>query len=112
MSSDEPTLGEVARTLNRFVEDTQRRFSDLNTTIGIFVTRDLYEAHRAAMQEDIKELQAEMKAEQDRRADEKKTEQDRRSADRRMAHSALIGAALSLIVTVVAAALVLALGLK
>lgn len=119
---DEPTLGEVVRTLVRIERDfgtrldelqadTQRRFSELNTTIGIFVTRDLYEAHRTAMQEDLKELQAELKAEREARADERKTEQDRRAADRRMIVGALIGAALSLIVTITGAALVLALGL-
>lgn len=112
MPADEPTLGEVARTLNRFVEDTQRRFSELNATIGILVTRDLYEAHRTAMQEDIRELQAELKAEREERAADQKTERESRAADRRMVQGALIAAGLSLIVTVVAAALVLALGLK
>lgn len=97
MPPDEPTLGEVARTLDRFVEDTQRRFAELNTTIGILVTRDLYEAHRAAMQEDIAQIREDLK-----------TERDGKRADRRMVVSSLIAAGLSLIV----AALLLALGLK
>jgi hypothetical protein len=101
MPADEPTLGEVARTLNRFVEDTQRRFSELNATIGILVTRDLYEAHRTALLEDIAQLREELK-----------TDRDRKAADRRMVVGSLIAAGLSLIVTIVAAALVLALGLK
>ena len=101
MPADEPTLGEVARTLNRFVEDTQRRFAELNTTIGILVTRDLYEAHRTALLEDIAQLREELKGERDRKA-----------ADRRMILGAVIAAVLSLIVTIVGTALVLALGLK
>ncbi|PZG53120.1 hypothetical protein C1I98_06065 [Spongiactinospora gelatinilytica] len=101
MPAEEPTIGEVARTLNRFVEDTQRRFSELSTTIHILVTRDLYEAHRSAMQEDIAQLRDELKA-----------ERDRKTADRRMVVAALISAGLSLIVAIVAAALLLALGIK
>ena len=123
MPADEPTLGEVARTLNRFVEDTQRRFAELtadnqrryaelNTTIGILVTRDLYEAHRTALLEDIAQLRDELKAEREGRAADKKTDQDSRAADRRMVQGALIAAGLSLAVTLIAAALVLALGLK
>ncbi|MFG3439943.1 hypothetical protein ACGF0J_22070 [Nonomuraea sp. NPDC047897] len=102
----------MARTLNRFVEDTQRRFSELNTTIGILVTRDLYEAHRAAILDDLRQLQAELKAERDGRQADQKAEREGRAADRRMVHGALVAAALSLIVTIVAAAFVVALGLK
>lgn len=101
MPADEPTLGEVARTLGRFADDTRTRFAELNSTISLMVTRDLYEAHRAAMQDDIKDLQAELKA-----------ERERKSADRRMVVSSMVAAGLSLIVTIVAAALLLALGLK
>ncbi len=112
MPADEPTLGEVARTLARFADDTRSRFAELNTAIGLMVTRDLYEAHRAAMQEDIRELHAQLKAERDARAADEKADRDSRAADRRMIQGALIAAGLSLVVTVVAAALVLALGLK
>lgn len=112
MPADEPTLGEVARTLNRFVEDTQRRFAELTAdnqrryaeltaTIGILVTRDLYEAHRTALLEDIAQLREELK-----------TDRERKAAERRMVIGSIIAAILSIIVTVVAAALVLALGLK
>jgi len=108
---DEPTLGEVVRTLVRIERDfgtrldelqadTQRRFSELNTTIGIFVTRDLYEAHRSAMQDDIAELQGELRAERERRV-----------ADRRMVHSALLAAGLSLLVSIIGGALMAALKL-
>ncbi|MGP4092921.1 hypothetical protein [Nonomuraea sp. KM90] len=83
------------------MEDTQRRFSELNATIGILVTRDLYEAHRTALLEDIAQLREDLK-----------TERERKAADRRMVVGALIAAGLSLIVAIVAAALLLALGLK
>lgn len=93
----EPTLGEVARTLDRIESEFSRRFADLAQSVSLMITRDLYEAHRAAMQDDITDLRTQLTREADRRA-----------ADRRMVHGAFITASLSILVTVVGAALVIA----
>ncbi|MFE3452370.1 hypothetical protein ACFXJ8_25950 [Nonomuraea sp. NPDC059194] len=101
MSTDEPTLGEVARTLERFERTTNARFADLATSISLMITRDLYEAHRTALLEDIGQLREEMKADRD----DLKREQDRRTQDRRMVVSALIAAALAVLVGILNVAL-------
>ncbi|RBQ21631.1 hypothetical protein DP939_02660 [Spongiactinospora rosea] len=101
MPGEEPTIGEVGRTLSSFVLDTRERFAQLRASIDVMVTRDLYEAHRTAMQEDIVQLREELR-----------TERERKAADRRMVVAALISAGLSLVVAIVAAALLLALGIK
>ncbi|MFI6477349.1 hypothetical protein ACIBH1_05415 [Nonomuraea sp. NPDC050663] len=94
MSTEEPTLGEVARTLERFERTTNDRFASLATAISLMITRDLYEAHRTALLEDIGQIR-----------DELKREQDRRGADRRMVVSALIGAGLAVLVGILNLAL-------
>lgn len=97
----EPTLGEVARTLERLELEVSRRLDQLAAAMSQMVTRDLHEAHRAALQEDITELRGELRGERERRA-----------ADRRMIVGALLAAGLSLVVTIVGGALVIALGWK
>lgn len=101
MHNSEPTLGEVARTLERLEAEMSRRLDQLAQAMSQMVTRDLHDAHRAAMQEDIAEIREELRAERERRA-----------ADRRMVVSALLAAGLSVVVTIVSAALTIALGLK
>ncbi|MFI6813784.1 hypothetical protein ACIBG7_15290 [Nonomuraea sp. NPDC050328] len=51
------------------------------------VTRDLYEAHRTALLEDLSQIR-----------EEQKREKDGRAADRRMVLSALIAAALAFVI--------------
>lgn len=94
MSTEEPTLGEVARTLERFERTTNDRFASLATAISLMITRDLYEAHRTALLEDLGQIR-----------DELKREQDRRGADRRMVVSALIAAGLAVLVGILNVAL-------
>lgn len=84
------TIGEVARTLERFERTTNTRLSELATSLSLMVTRDLYDAHRAAMQDDINEVRAELKADRERKA-----------ADRRMVVSAFLAAALAVVVAVI-----------
>ena len=90
MPTDEPTLGEVARTLERFERATTARFADLATSISLMVTRDLYEAHRTALLEDMGQIREELK-----------TERDRRAADRRMVVGSVLSAALAVVVAIV-----------
>lgn len=104
----EPTMGELARTLERMDHELNRRDVELNrrlaevaATLSQMVARDLYEAHRTGMQEDINQLREELK-----------TERDRKTADRRMVISAFLAAALSLVVAIVGAALLIALKLN
>ncbi len=97
----EPTLREVALTLERIESEFTRRFADLANSVSLMVTRDLYEAHRAAIQDDIADLR-----------DQLKTERERKAADRRMVVSALLAAGLALLVAIVGAALLAGLKLK
>ncbi|MCC5580572.1 hypothetical protein IMZ11_33640 [Microtetraspora sp. AC03309] len=96
-TTGEPTLYELARTLERMDTELNRRLAEVAQTISQMVTRDLYEAHRAGLVEDIAQLREELKA-----------ERDKKTADRRMVVGALLAAGLSLIVTIVGAALVIA----
>jgi len=77
-----------------------RRLAELAQAVSQMVTRDLYEAHRSAMHDDIAELRGELRAERERRV-----------ADRRMVHSALLAAGLSLLVSIIGGALMAALKL-
>lgn len=104
----EPTLGELARTLERMDVELNRRDVELNRrlaevaqALSQMVARDLYEAHRTSMQEDINELRQELK-----------NERDKKTADRRMVISAFLAAGLSLVVAIVCAALLAALKLQ
>lgn len=101
---EEPTLGEVVRTLQRFEAEVSRRLDDLADRFERTVAADVYEAHRQAMLADIAGAKSEVSELRDELAEEKKE----RRADRRM----YIGSLLSLVVAVVAAALIVALGLK
>lgn len=94
MPAGEPTLGEVARTLERFEKAANARFAELNAAISLMVTRDLYEAHRQAMERDISELWAELKGEREKRA-----------ADRRMVVGTLLTAVLAVVVGILNVAL-------
>ncbi|MFI6909868.1 hypothetical protein ACIBKY_52010 [Nonomuraea sp. NPDC050394] len=94
MSAEDPTLGEVARTLERFERTTNDRFASLATSITLMITRDLYEAHRTALLEDMGQLREDLKQERDRRA-----------ADRRMVVSALLAAGLAIVVGILNVAL-------
>src|SRR5690606_9739884 len=96
----EPTLGELARLIERMESEFSRRLAELAQAVSQMVTRDLYEAHRSAMQDDIAELRGELRAERERRV-----------ADRRMVHSALLAAGLSLLVSIIGGALMAALKL-
>jgi len=98
MPAGEPTLAELGRTLERMDAELNRRLTEMAATLSQMVTRDLYEAHRTAMQDDINELRAQLQF-----------DRDRRSAERRMVVGAAITAVFSLIVAVVAAALLVAL---
>jgi len=93
----EPTLGELARLIERMESEFSRRLAELAQAVSRMVTRDLYEAHRNAMQDDIAELRGELRAERERRV-----------ADRRMVHSALLAAGLSLLVSIIGGALMAA----
>ncbi|WP_066360233.1 hypothetical protein [Herbidospora mongoliensis] len=94
--SGDLSLYEMARTLVRMEGEINRRLGDVAQTLSQMVTRDLHDAHRAAMQRDIDDLVAEIRAERERRA-----------ADKRMVTAAFITAGLSLVVAVVAAALLI-----
>ncbi|WP_326828980.1 hypothetical protein OIE13_28955 [Streptosporangium sp. NBC_01810] len=102
MPAGEATLGEVARTLDRFERSTNARLAEVAASISLMVTRDLYEAHRAAMLDDIAQLRSELKTERECKA------ADRRMVTAALISAALISAALSLVVAIVAAALLVA----
>ncbi|WP_214322101.1 hypothetical protein [Nonomuraea sediminis] len=101
MSAGEPTLGEVARTLERFERTTDARFGDLVTSISLMVTRDLYEAHRTEYRDDITQLREELKAEREHVREELKADRDRKASDRRMVVGALISAGLAVVVAII-----------
>jgi tetrahydromethanopterin S-methyltransferase subunit G len=106
--SDEPTLGEVARTLARIELDLGKRLDDITRRLDRVITLELYEAHQATAWQRFEDLEGDVKHLQEQRA----KDEERRAADKRMVNGALIGAALSLLVTIVAAALVVAFQLK
>ena len=100
----EPTLGEVARTLDRFEKEVVRRFDEINAHMQRVVITEVYDAHRAALGARIDDAErevAEVRTELD-------TERRERRADRRV----YIGALLSLLAAVVAAGVAVALGWK
>lgn len=97
----QPTLGELARTLERLEAEVSRRLDQICEQMSHMITRDLHNAHLAATQEAIAQIR-----------DDLRTERERRAADRRMVTGALLTAALSLVVTVVGAALMIALRLQ
>ncbi|MFG1997866.1 hypothetical protein ACGFNU_01810 [Spirillospora sp. NPDC048911] len=90
-ASDDPSLGELARTLARVESFMRERFAELGNRLDRMVTAELYAATQQtvqqqmdALREDVEELKAA------RRRDE-----DRRSADRRLAlYSAVVPALL------------------
>lgn len=104
----DPSLGELARTLERMETEINRRLADMATTLSQMVMRDLYEAHRAAMQEDIDQLRQGLK---DAR-EEREKERERQAVSRRMVVGAFLSAALSLLVTIIGTALLVALKLN
>lgn len=87
---DDATIGEVARTLDRFERTTNSRLTELATSLSLMVTRDLYEAHRAEMRDDISQLRDELKAERDRKV-----------ADRRMVVGSFLTASLAIVVAII-----------
>lgn len=108
---DEPTLGEVVRTLARIERDLGTRLDQITARLDRVITVELYEAHQAAVDRRITEAETEIADMKKQREIERQRDDDRQAANRRMIVGALIGAALSLIVTITGAALVLALGL-
>lgn len=107
-TAGDPTLGELARTLERMETEINRRLAEMATTLSQMVMRDLYEAHRAAMQEDIDQLRQELKGVRE----ERERERERQAASRRMVVGAFLAAALSLLVTIISTALMVALKLN
>ncbi|MGP4095487.1 hypothetical protein [Nonomuraea sp. KM90] len=105
MTADEPTLGEVVRSLARIERDLGTRFDGITARLDRVITVELYEAHQKAVEQRFVAVESEATdlKEQRLRDDEKRT------ADRRMVVGALITAKLS--PTIIAAALLLALGL-
>jgi len=99
--STEPTLGEVVRTLERIEIDISRRFAELGARLDRVVGTDVYEAHRAATDERIKTVAADI---EDLREDLERERTERR-ADRRVVVGAVLAAALALIVAGLSAAL-------
>lgn len=104
----EPTLGELARVLARFEADTSRRLDELTARLDHMVTKDLYEAHRAATAERITAVAADL----DELREGLDKERAERRADRRVIVSAALGAALALLVAIVSAVVLAAFGLK
>lgn len=100
-SSGGPTLGELVRTLERMESELNRRLSEVAQALDNMVTRDLHEAHRTAILDDITEIR-----------DQLKSERERRAADRRMVVGSILTAALSLLVGIVSAAITIALRLN
>ena len=100
----EPTLGEVVRTLERFEQDVSRRLDELKAAFDRAVTADVYDAHRTAMNSRIDTALAEVA--------ELRTELDAEKRERRADRRIIVAAALSLLVAVVGAALIAALGIQ
>jgi len=105
---DEPTLGEVVRTLARIERDLGTRLDGITARLDRVITVELYEAHQKATEQRFGAVEAEVAELKEQR----QRDDERRAADRRMVVGAVIAAVLSLIVTIVGAALVLAFGLK
>jgi len=97
---NEPTLGEVMRTLSRIEAEIGRRLADLAERLDQMVTRDAYEEYRAAVSARMQDLDEELRELQASLADERRE----RRADRRMVWGAILGALGALVVAVIAAA--------
>lgn len=117
--SVEPTLGEVIRTLERIEQEFTRRLNELTDALGRVVTVDVYDAHRSATNDRIDNIRGEINAVRNEAREEINElrselgrERTERRADRRMVVGTAMAAALSLIVTIVGAVLLAALGLK
>ena len=104
MPMNEPTLGEVARTLVRIETDIGRRLDDIVGRLDRFVAVEVYEAHRAALGDDLDDLAAEL----DELHQQRRDDIERRAADRRILTGAVTAAVLSLVVSV----LISVLGIK
>src|SRR5690606_9269666 len=85
MTPEQPSLGELARALERLEAEVSRRLDQIYAQMSQMITRDLHDAHRAALHEAIAQLREDIR-----------TERERRAADRRMVMSALLTATLSL----------------
>jgi len=94
MTPEQPSLGELARALERLESEVSRRLDQIYAQMSQMITRDLHDAHRAALHEAIAQLREDIR-----------TERERRAADRRMVMSALLTATLSLVVAVLSAAM-------
>lgn len=101
MSAAEPTLGELARLLARFEADMQRRLDELTERLDDVITKDLYEAHRAATFDRINVVAADV----EKLTRDLDKEREQRRVDRRVLVGATVSAALSLMVAVLLAAL-------
>ena len=107
MSAEEPTLGEVVRTLARIERDLGTRLDGITSRLDRVITTELYEAHQVAVRQRFEVVEADIAELRELRA----RDEERRAADRRMVIGAVIGAVLSLVVALVSAGLVVALGL-
>ncbi|KAB2344893.1 hypothetical protein [Actinomadura rudentiformis] len=108
MTLPEPTLAELARTLGRIEAEIGRRLDDISSRLGRVISIEVYNAHRAATSERLDDLAAEIAdLHQQRRADD-----ERRAADRRIITGAITTAVLSLIVSLLGATIIAALGVK
>ncbi|MER7063904.1 hypothetical protein [Streptomyces albidoflavus] len=108
MTADEPTLGEVVRTLTRIERDLSVRLDGITARLDRVITVELYEAHQAAVSQRIEAAEGAVKELQEQR----RRDEERRAADRRMVIGAVIGAVLSLIVALASAGLLVAFGLQ
>lgn len=77
--ADEPSLGEIGRSLERLRHDLVEDITGIRQDIGRLVHLDVYTAHRLADQERMARL--EQQAQQD---------QERRASDRRLIFASLI----------------------
>lgn len=108
MDIPEPTLGEVVRTLERIETDVARRLDELGDRLDRVITLDLYDPHRAALADRITALASDV---EELRHD-KAVAEERRLADRRVIVAAAVAAALSLLVSVLGAVVITALGIN
>lgn len=105
---DEPTLGEVVRTLARIERDLGTRLDGITAQLNRVITIELYEAHQAAATQRFESVEGDVKELKDQR----RLDDDRRAADRRMVIGAVISAVLAVIVALASAALLIAFGLQ
>lgn len=111
----EPTLGEVALALERFEREVVRRFDEIGAHLRQTVLTEVYEAQRQAMVAQISEARTEIdqaRTEARRELADLRDELDAERRERRADRRIYISALLSLLVLIIGAGLVAALGWK